>query len=73
MTMTGVGWGPGPRDGLMTGLAELGVEKLPAALKAARAGKPVVAFKIGRSEAGAKASIHRPMNGAGEGPLRIAR
>jgi acyl-CoA synthetase (NDP forming) len=28
-----------------------------AALKAARAGKPVVAFKIGRSEAGAKAAI----------------
>lgn len=28
-----------------------------AALKAARAGKPVVAFKIGRSEAGAKAAV----------------
>ena len=28
-----------------------------AALKAARAGKPVVAFKIGRSEAGAQAAV----------------
>lgn len=30
---------------------------MAAALKAARAGKPVVAFKIGRSEAGAKAAV----------------
>src|SRR5690606_28789239 len=28
-----------------------------AALKAANAGKPVVAFKVGRSEAGAKAAV----------------
>src|SRR4029434_10610258 len=40
-----------------------------AALKAARAGKPVVAFKIGRSEAGAKAAVSHTGALAGADPM----